>query len=118
MLKNVTCIECPKGCEITVEAADGKIVEVVGNSCPRGKQYAINEAICPRRVLTTTVKTIDGKVVSVKTDKPVKKSDIFLVMDKVNAFVLKENVRIGDVILANVTEDINIVATKNYETNV
>ena len=57
-------------------------------------------------------------MVSVKTDKTVKKSDIVLVMDKVNAFVLKENVRIGDVILANVTENINIVATKNYETNV
>ena len=111
----VNCVECPKGCEITVETEDGKIKSITGNSCPRGKVYAENEVVCPRRVLTSTVRTKDGKVVPVKTDKPVKKSEIFDVMAKINDAIAGEIVKIGDVIIANVTEDINVVATDNKD---
>ena len=80
MIKTINCIECPKGCEITVETENDGIKSINGYTCPRGKTYAENETICPRRVLTTTVKTANGKVVSVKTDKPVKKTEIFDIM--------------------------------------
>ena len=115
MKRIVNCVECPKGCEITVETEDGKITGITGNSCPRGKAYAENEVVCPRRVLTSTVKTKDGKVVPVKTDKPVKKVELFDVMAKINSAVAGEKVKIGDVIIANVTEDINVVATDNKD---
>ena len=72
MEKKLTCVECPKGCEITVELDGDKIISVGGYSCLRGKKYAESEVICPRRVLTTTVKCADGGVVSVKTSNPVK----------------------------------------------
>ena len=113
--KIINCVECPKGCEITVKTDNGIIVSVAGNSCPRGKLYAENEIVCPRRVLTTTVKTSDGKVVSVKTDKPVKKSDLFEIMKKINSVVAQNPLRIGDVIIKNVAEDINVVATDNKD---
>lgn len=115
MTKTVNCIECPNGCEITVETENGVIRSVNGYTCQRGKTYAENEIICPRRVLTTTVKTSDGKVVSVKTDKPVKKSEIFEIMKKINAITLDYSVKIGDKIAENLTEDIHLVATGNKE---
>ena len=111
----INCVECPKGCEITVETDNGNIISVTGNSCPRGKTYAESEIVCPRRVLTTTVKTADGKVVPVKTDKPVKKSELFSVMAKINAVTAGDKIRIGDVIIKNVTEDIDVVATDNKD---
>ena len=43
-LKKLTCIECPIGCDMEVELEDGKVLSVTGNSCPRGKLYAENEA--------------------------------------------------------------------------
>ena len=57
----------------------------------------------------------NGKVVSVKTDKPVKKSDLFEIMKKINSVVAQNPLRIGDVIIKNVAEDINVVATDNKD---
>ena len=109
----LTCVECPVGCRMEVDMEKGKAIAVRGNSCPRGKIFAESEVVCPRRVLTTTVKTRDGKIVPVKTDKPIKKEEIFLVMKKINAVVCDAPIRIGEVLCANVTEDVNVVATRN-----
>jgi len=111
MIKNITCTECPRGCLITAEYENDKIQSVYGFSCERGKKYAENEVICPRRVLTTTMKTRDGSVVPVKTDKPVKKSEMLDIMTIINGATANLPVSIGDVLIKNVTEDINVVAT-------
>ena len=83
-VKKLICVECPIGCEITVQTDGEKVYSVTGNACPRGKLYAENEIICPKRVLTTTVKAKNGKMVPVKTDKPVTKSKIFAIMEEIN----------------------------------
>lgn len=110
---HLTCVECPVGCRMDVNVERGKAVAVHGNSCPRGKIFAESEVVCPRRVLTTTVRTRDGKIVSVKTDKAVKKEEIFSVMEKINHIVCDTPIKIGDVLCPNITEDINVVATGN-----
>ena len=88
MTKELTCIECPKGCRITVELIDGEVKSVKGNDCPRGKKYAESEVVCPMRVLTTTVRCSSGEMVSVKTDKPVKKAELFELMEKINGKIV------------------------------
>ena len=45
MTKELTCIECPKGCRITVELIDGEVKSVKGNDCPRGKKYGDSQEI-------------------------------------------------------------------------
>lgn len=109
----LTCVECPVGCRMEVDVKAGKVLAVRGNSCPRGKTFAENEVVCPRRVLTTTIKTRDGKIVSVKTDKPIKKEEIFNVMQKINGMVYDSPIKIGDVLCYHVTEDISVIATGN-----
>ncbi len=109
----LTCIECPIGCEIEVELENGKVLSVRGNSCPRGKMYAENEVVCPMRVITSTVKAENGVLIPVKTDKPVKKSEMFAVMKKINQVCCKLPVRIGDVLLENIEGDANLVSTGN-----
>lgn len=54
MLKEMICIICPIGCHLTISQI-GEKIEVSGNTCPRGKQYAIAEMTNPTRILTTTV---------------------------------------------------------------
>ena len=109
----LTCVECPVGCRMEVDVEDGKVIAVSGNSCPRGKMFAENEVLCPRRVLTTTVRSRDGKIIPVKTDKPIKKEEIFNVMQKINGIVCDSPIKIGDVLYYKVTEDINVIATGN-----
>ena len=110
----LTCIECPIGCEMEVGVEDGKAVYVNGNSCPRGKMYAENEVVCPKRVVTSTVRAENGAMIPVKTDKPIRKSEIFSVMETINATVCKLPIKIGDVIVENICDDAQLIATGNY----
>ncbi|MBE7067749.1 MAG: DUF1667 domain-containing protein [Clostridiales bacterium] len=115
MKRSLICIECPIGCEIEVETDNGKILSVKGNTCPRGKMYAENEVICPKRVVTSTVRASNGMMVPVKTDKPVKKSEMFTVMEKINKTVCELPVKIGDILLENISEDANLIVAGNIK---
>ena len=56
MTKKLICIACPRGCALTVTIDDTtNIIEVSGNSCPKGISYGKQEVLCPMRTLTTTV---------------------------------------------------------------
>ena len=111
----LTCVECPMGCDIEVEIENGKVIAVMGNTCPRGKLYAENEVVCPKRVLTTTVKSNDGRLIPVKTDMPVKKADMFILMQKINGLTVQTPDKIGDVLVENFADGANLVATGNAE---
>ena len=84
MKRTLTCIECPIGCEIEVTLEGGKVVALNGNGCPRGKIYAEAEVVCPKRVVTSTIRAENGEMIPVKTDKPVRKDAIFEVMKIIN----------------------------------
>ena len=113
--RKLTCIVCPKGCELTVDFdGDGKILNITGFTCPRGKDYAFAECTSPVRTVTSTVRCKDGEVVSVKTSAPIPKSMVFDVMSEINAVSADNNLKIGDVVIANVLETgIDVVATAN-----
>ena len=99
------------GCEIEVLISSSEIISVSGNTCKRGEVYAKNEVTCPKRVVTTTVRAENGKMVAVKTDAPVKKSEMFKVIAAANAFRAKLPVKIGQVLIANVCEQVNLVSS-------
>ena len=40
MKKEMTCVACPLGCQITVEIENDEVVSVTGNTCKRGDAYA------------------------------------------------------------------------------
>lgn len=110
----LTCIECPLGCDIEVRKENEELI-ITGNSCPRGKLYATNEVTCPKRVLTTTVRCNDGGLVAVKTSAPVNKSDLLDLMKVINKTVASLPVHIGDVIIENLVDGVNLLATDNRE---
>lgn len=114
MKSKLTCIECPIGCTIEVVLEDGKVVSVTGNNCPRGKNYAEAEVVCPKRVVTSTVRAENGEMIPVKTDKPVRKDAIFEVMKKINAATCKMPVRLGDVLVENICDDANLIVAGNF----
>ena len=110
MINNLTCIECPIGCELEVQVKDNEII-VKGNNCPRGKLYAQAEITCPKRVITSTVRATDGQMIPVKTDKPVRKEMIFEVMSKINAITCALPVAVGDILVENICDDANLVVS-------
>ena len=110
---NLTCVECPMGCDITVTVDNGVVVSVEGNTCKRGKLYAENEVVCPKRVLTTTVKSHSGKMVAVKTDKTVEKAKTLEYMKEIAKIVVDLPIKIGDIVKENFVEGVNLIATDN-----
>ncbi len=112
MERKLTCIVCPVGCSLTAEIESGKVIKVSGNTCPRGIVYAENECINPKRTVTTTVKTVCGELVPVKTDSPIPKDKVFEVMEIINKTRIKLPISVGDVIIKDVF-GANIVATKS-----
>ena len=114
--RELTCIVCPRGCQMTATLSDnGEVVEVVGNACPRGKGYAQAECTNPVRVVTSTVRCADGSVIAVKTSCAVPKASMFDVMREINGAVADCGTKIGDVIIKGVAgTDADIVATSNW----
>lgn len=113
MKKTITCIVCPRGCTMTAETRDGKIV-VTGNTCSRGEQHAIAELTAPVRTLTTTVRVANREdtMVSVKSAAPVPKEAMLALMARIRTLSVNAPVAIGDVLLRT-PEGISFVAT-NY----
>ena len=113
MIKNMTCIVCPLGCQLKAELDDnGRFVSVSGNTCPRGAKYAETECTNPQRTITSTVRCSDGSVVSVKTDRPVPKENMADVMNIISDAIAHLPISVGDVIIDNVYGS-NVVATAN-----
>lgn len=115
MSKEMTCIVCPIGCHLTLEP-EGDSFAVSGNKCPRGKKYAIEEMVAPKRVITSTVAVDKGlyPVISVKTEEPVPKELIFDVMKDLSNVLMAAPVQVGDVVIENVQNTgVNVIATRN-----
>lgn len=113
MIKNLTCVECPMGCSIEVESEGTSVLSVKGNSCPRGKMYAETEVVCPKRVITSTIRAKNGKMVPVKTDKPVQKKKMFEIMQIINRQTVETPVKIGQIVLEDISDGANLVVSGN-----
>ncbi len=109
--RELTCIMCPLGCQLTV-TIDGDNITVTGNNCKRGEVFGKEEVTCPMRIVTSSVKTEKG-VRACKTSKPVPKLMIFDVMKEIEKLRLK-NAKFGEVVIKNVLNTgADIVITAN-----
>ena len=114
--KNLTCIGCPMGCSLIVKIKDGEVQSVEGNTCKRGIVYGKKEVTNPTRIVTTTVRVLNGteKVVSVKTKEDIPKEKIFDCIRELKNVIVTAPVQMGDIILHDVAgTGVDIVATKN-----
>lgn len=114
--RNMTCVACPLGCQLTVTLDGATVLSVRGNTCKRGDAYARTEISCPTRSLTSTVKCEGGlhSVVPVKSSVPVPKDKLLACMEVINSVSVMAPVTIGQVIIQNILgTEANIIATNN-----
>lgn len=115
-IMELTCIGCPLGCPLTVTMKENEVVEVKGNTCPKGAIYAKKEVTNPTRIVTSTVRVTGGTspMVNVKTVSDIPKDKIFACAEALKSVVLTAPVKIGDVVLENVVgTSVNVVAARN-----
>lgn len=114
--EKLICISCPMGCNLEVTYDSKKIIEVKGNTCKRGLEYAEKEIFHPERVVTTTVRIMGSPVpfVPVKTEGTVPKELTFDVVKRAYQVCLKAPIKVGDIIVKNISgTGVNLVATRN-----
>lgn len=114
-MKEMTCIVCPNGCRLTVSETENGI-QVEGNRCKRGYNFAVSEIKHPMRTICSTVKTIfkNVPVVPVRVSKEIPKEKIFDIMKEINKVVVKNKLGTGDVVIKNVLGlDADIIITSD-----
>lgn len=117
---NMICISCPLGCDMEVELEGNEVVNVTGNTCPRGKKYAQNECSNPTRIVTSSVFVKNGEinVVSVKTKEDIPKGLVFECLKELKKVEIEAPVMVGDIVINNILNTgIDIVATKEVLRN-
>ncbi|MBE6615144.1 MAG: DUF1667 domain-containing protein [Ruminococcaceae bacterium] len=118
--RELTCVVCPAGCKITVTLNDGKVTDVTGQTCPRGKTYAVSEVTHPVRTLTTTV-LLEGaangaRTLPVKTNRPLSKGLLFAAMEELTGYTVTAPVAVGDVLVKDFMEPgVDLVACKTVK---
>lgn len=114
-IKKLRCVVCPIGCSIEATLDDqGNVLNVTGNTCPRGKNYAMSELTHPVRTLTSTVFSEDGQKVPVRTSSPLSKEKMFEAMDVIHKTKIKLPAHRGDVIFDPfIEEGVQLIVTKD-----
>ncbi|MDO4593796.1 MAG: DUF1667 domain-containing protein [Tissierellia bacterium] len=119
MIRELTCINCPLGCDLTVKLDENnEVVDVSGNNCKMGEIYAKKEVKDPRRMVCSTVRLIGGKynTVPVKTKSDIPKGKIFEVMKEINNAEAKAPVHIGDILIEDLAgTGVSLVSTAERE---
>lgn len=116
MIKKLTCIECPKGCALSVDVVNRRVIEVGGNDCPKGQEYAVSEIENPVRILTSAVlaQGLSLKMVPVRTDKPIPKARIQDAMTEIKKIRIRKSLHTGDIIVNNFLGlRVNLITTRD-----
>lgn len=102
-MKELTCIGCPRGCRLEIELTGSEYC-VTGNSCSRGREFAISEMTAPKRMVCSTVRTVfeETPVLPVRVSEDIPKERIFDVMGQINEVTVTERIGRGDVVIKNV----------------
>ncbi len=107
-IRELTCIGCPMGCQLTAVMDGSQVTRVTGNTCPRGDAYARKECTHPARTVTGTVR------VSVRTAGEVPKEKVLDVARALCRVQLTAPVQAGDVVIPNVLgTGVDVVATRS-----
>lgn len=117
-VRELTCINCPLGCSLTVTMDAKKVKKIEGNTCKKGADYAGKEVTSPTRILTTSVRVENGTlaVVSVKSASDLPKEKISECARALKKVVVKAPVEIGEVIYPNICNTgVAMIATRNVE---
>jgi len=101
--EEMICITCPVGCTLQVTHENETVLNVDGNTCPRGLKYVKRELTDPRRMVATTVRVNEGlhPLVPVYTAEPFPKPRIFELLDALREVEVDAPVAIHQVVLAD-----------------
>jgi CxxC motif-containing protein len=113
----LTCILCPIGCELEVTRPE-RGLDVRGNQCEKGIDFATEEVLYPKRNLATSVpvRGSQTRLVSVRLSDRVPREMIFPILREIAKLRPEPPVRRGEVLIADVLgAGVDVIATRTVE---
>jgi CxxC motif-containing protein len=110
------CITCPMGCTLDVTHDGGTIIDIDGNTCKRGVDYAKEELTNPQRMVTTTVRVRGGlhPLLPVYTSAPIPKARIFDLLAEIRKVEVQAPVSMDEAVLTKVVDtEVDVLASRN-----
>lgn len=119
-IRKINCIVCPLSCvgEVTLEGSEVK--DVQGFTCERGKKYGREEVTSPKRMLTTTVKVVGGKLplVPVISKASLPKEQVVACARYLSRIKVKAPIAEGTVVCENILNlGVDIIAVRDVGVN-
>jgi CxxC motif-containing protein len=114
-LHTMTCIQCPRGCRLTVGVEGGVVGSVLGNGCELGPAWAKKEIEDPVRTLTTSVRVLRGseELVSVRTDGAIPRRLLAEALAVAKELRIEAPVGLGRVVAENLAgSGVSLIATR------
>lgn len=115
-MREMTCIQCPKGCRLAVtQNPDGSVADVGGNGCDLGPIWARQEVEDPVRTLTTSVRVLRGQedLVSVRTTSAIPRRLLAEALAVAKELRIEAPVAVGRVVAENLAgTGSSLVATR------
>ncbi len=105
--KSFYCTVCPSECHLAVTLDEaGEVLQVAGNSCPRGERFGRQEATCPMRVLASTARLAGAQsgepLIPVRTREAIPLAQQAAAMEAVRHAQVTAPVTMGDVVIADI----------------
>ncbi len=119
--KKLTCIICPKSCDLTITINGKEITQVEGNECEKGEAYAVEELISPKRVLTATVAAYGCRLplLPVRSQTALPKELLIKCMKFLAGVSVDAPVKAGDVVVKNILgSGVGIIAGRSLDQQV
>lgn len=115
MKKEVICVHCPIGCKINIEIISGRLA-VKGYRCRVGLEYAREEFLNPKRMLTTTIVVKGGKIplLPVRSKERLPKGILKEAINLLSKLTVNAPVKKGDIIYKNICNTgVDIIASRS-----
>jgi CxxC motif-containing protein len=117
MENKLICLSCPIGCHLTVRETSGEL-EIEGNRCPKGLDYAREEYYSPSRVVTATCHTTSQRIhrAPVRSDVRVPLDQIDGLLAAIYALNLHPPLRSGETVISDFNDTgVNVVLSTDLD---
>lgn len=117
MEKELVCIQCPLGCRLTVYIDNGQVKRIEGNQCRKGHDYASQEAVEPKRTITSLMRASNrSKPFSARTTADVPKDRLWECVARIRSARPAAPISAGQVLIKNLCgTNVDVVATQKLD---
>ena len=114
----LSCIICPRSCQLEVNMEGSEVVSIDGFGCNRGKAYAQEEMVAPKRMLTLAIPVKNGQlpVLPVVSKEGLPKEKIMECAEFLRNFSVTAPITEGQVVVPNILDlGVDIIAARDIQ---